>query len=207
MSADPGGSLSESPPTPPTLPYAPTIATPSKWPLVIGVIAIVLGALGALGNLWGAVSPLVLRAMSAQMSAMPGMSQNLAVMEVWRTWIAVSGLVQAAIALLLLLGGANLVGRRPSGPRLILWWAPFKILMVLIGALIGWQVQQDTLAAMQQAAPAAPNLATGAIVFGLVLGVLWGCAGPVFALIWFQRDSIKAEVSTWQAPQAALPPM
>jgi hypothetical protein len=34
-------------------------------------------------------------------------------------------------------------------------------------------------------------------VIGTILGIAWGCALPIFMIVWFTRSKVRAEVSTW----------
>jgi len=176
----------------------PTPARTSSWPTAVGVIAIVFGAGGLLANLWGALAPLFIGAIAEHMPA--GQQASIDVAIHWQNWTVAFSLLQFVLAILLLLGGIGLLQRRPSGRRRLLWWAPLKMLAAVAGLFVGWAMQQESLQVMQQqGGPAAlgAKMAQSFTVVGLVLALLWGCALPVFMLIWFTRPTIRAEVANW----------
>ena len=203
MSTGPIGSIPDPPAAPPTeLVYALPPEKPSSWPSVIGAIAVVFGVLGTLGGLWGVVGPYFMRAM---MSAMPPMPANqtatLAVMQKWQTWTIAASLLGLPLAVVLLTGGIGLLRRRAWARPTCQGWAIFKILVVVATSTVGSLIQRDTFAAMSQADPNMPAMVTGVgesmAVVGLVIGVAWGWALPVFMLIWLARGKIKNEIAGW----------
>lgn len=197
---------SAQPVAPPTQPG--TIATPQRpanWPVVIGTIAIVFGSGGILIGLWGAAAPLGMRLFEwAMAQSQPSAVVELQVdaMQAWLPWTVVSSLVAVAIAILLLLGGIRLTKRRCSSMRLLKFWAVMKIPVVVIVTIAGIFVEERQFEIMSQTSGGIPMPLGGGffdlmIVVGLVFGLAWGWALPVFLLIWLTRGKIKNEVAGW----------
>jgi hypothetical protein len=193
----------ERPPVQPARPAAPPtqagpLPTPSPvpvWPTVIGVIAIVFGAGGALAGLGGVVMSLVTRPMLQRMPNAPAMPQYG---EHWIAWTVLGSLVTCGTAILLLIAGIGIAKRLAWGPRAARVWAVLKMIVVVMGTVISWQTQQGAIEAMKQNAAGAPMLNPQILLsLGMCGGLLWGCALPVFMLIWFTRRSVKEEISRW----------
>jgi hypothetical protein len=188
---------SAAPPTQPgMLPAAP--ATES-WPTVIGIIAIIFGALGALGGLWGLVAPAVMR---RSLANVPGVDQtSLDIMHNWQSWTVTASLLGAILAIVLLVFGIGLMGRKRWSRATGLTWAGLKMALVIATSVVASIIQRETFARMSQQStsmPAMPvNMADTMAGFTLVFGLLWGWALPVFVLIWFSRRKIKDAVAAW----------
>ena len=197
---------SAQPVAPPTQPGA--LATPKRptnWPMVIGTIAIVCGSGGILVGLWTAAAPLVIRLFESAI----GQGQPAAVfhmqvdaMQPWHPWTVASSLVATAIASLLLIGGIRLTKRRRSTMRLLKLWAVMKIPFVVITTIAALLMQERQFEIMSQpssgiATPFGGEFVSVMIVVGLVFGLAWGWALPVFLLIWLRRGKIKDEVAGW----------
>ncbi len=185
-----------------------TIAAPQRpanWPKVIGIIAIVFGSGGTLLGLWGAVAPFGMRLFEwaigqSQSSAL--LHQQFDAMRPWLPWTVVSSLVRAAVAILLLLGGIRLTKRRRSSMRLLRFWAVVKIPFVVIATIAGILMQERQFEIISQPSGGMPMPFGGEfvslmLVVGLVFGLAWGWALPVFLLIWLRRGKIRNEITGW----------
>ena len=178
---------------------------PTNWPMVIGTIAIVFGSGGILVGLWGAAAPLGMRLFEwAMEQSQPSAVVELQVdaMQAWLPWTVVSSLLATAIAMLLLLGGIRLTKRRRSSMRLLKFWAAMKIPVVVIVTVAGILAQERQFEIMSQSSGGIPTPFGGGfadlmMVMGLVFGLAWGWALPVFLLIWLTRGKIKNEVAGW----------
>ena len=173
----------------PVLGYA--SGAPPTWPTVIGVIGIVFGAGAVLMTLGGLVIALIMR-------DAPGMPPSPQFNERWMPWSIASMFVTCGVAILLLVAGIGLAKRRAWGPRLAKVWAVLKMVIVVASTGIGFQVQRETMKAMQQSAGPSPvpNLEM-IVALSMCAGLLWYWALPVFMLIWFSRSSVKAEIAKW----------
>ncbi len=206
MSTDPA---EQAPAMPPPSDPAEVPPSPSTWPTVIGVIAIVLGGLGALFGCLGAFSPLF---MGMMQSIVPeGQVTGLEGMMDWAVWLVALAVVSMLIAVLLLVAGIGITKRRAWGPKVALVWAGLKMIFVVVNSVIGYLVQIAQFEAMQEAMandqnmPAGMGAFMGSLmqafgIFGLLIGVLWGWALPVFLFIWFARKKIRTETAGWAAP-------
>ena len=82
------------------------------------------------------------------------------------------------------------------------YWAMIKIVVALIATVVGVMVQRQTMAAMQASNPAfalPPGMSTVMPVIGVVLGMLWFLAYPVFILTWLSKPVHKQEIASWNA--------
>ena len=200
MSGGPHSFQPAAPFVPPTQPggiRAPQGA--SSWPRIIGIIAIVLGALGILGGLQGMLAPWILEAVA---SIMPrGTEGTLDAVVESANWLIVTSIMTTGVAALLLAGGVGLVKRRQWGIGTCRAWAVLKMLLVLLNTGVGYFVQEASLTALAEQTPRGAQMSeefvTAAVVLGLILGVAWGWAFPVFMLIWLGRGRVKAETSAW----------
>lgn len=200
MSGDPHSFQPVAPFVPPTQPggiRAPQGA--SSWPRIIGIIAIVLGALGILGGLYGMLAPWIVEAIA---SIMPrGTEGTLDAVVESANWLIVTSIITTGVAALLLVGGVGLVKRRQWGVGTCRAWAVLKMLLVLLNTGVGYFLQQASLAALSEQTPGGAQmpqeLVTAMVVVGLIFGIAWGWAFPVFILIWLARGKIKAETSAW----------
>ncbi|MCH8881719.1 MAG: hypothetical protein IID34_17775 [Planctomycetes bacterium] len=197
---------SAQPVAPPTQPG--TIAAPQRpanWPKVIGTIAIVFGSGGILVGLWGAASPFGMRLFEwAMEQSQPSavVDRQVAAMQAWLPWTVGSSLLAVAIAILLLLGGVRLTKRKRSSMRLLKFWAVMQIPVVVIVTIAEMLMQERLFEIMGQSPGGIPmpfggGFADLMLVVGLVFGLAWGWALPVFLLIWLTRGKIKNEVAGW----------
>ena len=191
------------PPTQPGTIVAPQ--RPANWPKVIGTIAIVLGSGGIFVGLWGAASPFGMRLFEwAMEQSQPSavVDRQVAAMQAWLPWTVGSSLLAVAIATLLLFGGIRLNKRKSSSMRLLKFWAVMQIPVVVIVTIAEMLMQERLFEIMGQSPGGIPmpfggGFADLMLVVGLVFGLAWGWALPVFLLIWLTRGKIKNEVAGW----------
>ncbi|MBN1513150.1 MAG: hypothetical protein JXB13_14135 [Phycisphaerae bacterium] len=186
---------------PPLTPTAyPAPAQPTSWPKVLGIICIVFGGLGILGGVWGILSPVFNEWLA---SLMPP-QQQAAMEEAAKVnpYPVATSLFMLAIAALLLAGGIGLVRCHGHAIGLLRGWAVIKIFWVIVGTFVGLHMTRELMEEMQKQTGSGPvpgmeAIMTAGFVFGVVVGILWGCALPVFVLIWFSRRKIRNEVASW----------
>jgi hypothetical protein len=115
-------------------------------------------------------------------------------------WMIVLGLGAAVMGAILVIVGIGILKRRPWAIPVSRAWAGAKIFFTIAYNLINYQIQQEMMSTMPQGqnmpAMAAPFM-TIFLVIGLAVGIVWGCALPVFLLIWFRREKIQAETAEW----------
>jgi len=171
----------------------------SAWPGVIGVIAIVLGALGAVGGLYGILAPWIVEEIASIMPS--GTEDMLDAVRESAPWLVGASIITTGVAALLLAVGVGLVKRRRWAVGTCRAWAVLKMVWVLANTVVGYYVQQASLSAISERTPTAaqmsPEFVDAMVVVGLIIGVAWGWALPVFLLIWLGRGKIKAETSAW----------
>ncbi len=187
---------SAQPVAPPTQPG--TITAPQRppnWPAVIGIIAIVFGCFGILGGCAGILSPFTTQMFSGFMPAgqQEALEQSVALNVIY----GIGGLFVATV---LLLGGIRLRARRRQALLLIRTWAVVKPVLSVGGAVLGYQSMQHQMEAMQND-PNVAAMGTGILstfgLVGMVIGLLWTCALPIFMLTWFSREKIKSDTEGW----------
>jgi hypothetical protein len=113
---------------------------------------------------------------------------------------AALSLLSMLVAVMLLVGGVQLLRRCSSCATLLRAWAGAKLILALLLAGAGWIALASSLEAMQAAqSPGLPSPAVmrGFGLIGMAITLLWQWALPIFMLIWFSRGSIRASVERW----------
>lgn len=197
--------MSDAPPTFSTSSVGPS--TESTWPVKLAMVTIVLGALGAVGGVCGIAGSLMSGAMAGMMGGMtpppgsgPSPAETFEIVARYQGVTIAHALVSIAVGVLLLVAGIKLRKRLKQSRKLIMIWAPLKVVMALAGSAIGYVMQQESAKLMAAAATAANPVAGYMETMQTVMEILmfvWGIAFAVFMVIWFTRDSIAAEVETW----------
>ena len=168
----------------------------SSWPTAIGVIAIVFGVLGVLYHLFSIV-PFALRWFGVNVDD-PDPDMKVALS--WETWIVLLAGLATALAVVLLVAGIGLVRRRRRAVRTLAGWATFRMLLAVGQAAVNYRLAPAQYAVMRND-PSMAGMPSGFVelIGPITAGVLliWGCALPIFLLIWFGRRKIKDEVTTW----------
>ena len=190
---------------------------PSSWPMVVGIIAIILGAGGILaygcGGLIGNVGMVfVSNWMRSTGVVDPVQQAQMEVLRDYLAWNIVNSLFSTGLSILLLIAGIGLVRRRSSSMRVSIVWAILRMLWALPASVMGYAVAVAQFDAMERAAAESGDSLPAGIfgimqafgIVGVVLGLLWACAFPIFTLIWFSRRKIKAEIAQWGRPASAL---
>lgn len=180
----------------------------TAWPIVLGIIALIFGGFGLISNLFGAVSPFLFEGIMTSLAGnLPGEAQesmqaSMEVARAWRTWSVGFALVSVLVSAMLLVGGILLMMRRASAAQLLKLWSVARIFTAVVGAYVAFRIQQATFAAMRgsiaEEMDQVPETFIAAFaMFSNVFSLLFGCALPVFMLIWFARQAIKDEVACW----------
>ncbi len=190
-SQDPQPAEGTTPPLQP-LPYRPVEPVRTVWPTVLGIIGIIFGAFGILSGLWAGVAemvPALHQAAASQPTPISG------------TYAMITGLVNIALAVLLLVGGITLIGRRALAVTLLKTWAIVDIITAIGGFVFVLAGMSQMVQTMQQQNPAMakapPAVLEAAIIGGICIGGLFALALPIFTLIWFGRQKIKDEIAAW----------
>jgi TRAP-type C4-dicarboxylate transport system permease small subunit len=116
-------------------------------------------------------------------------------------WMIFLNVLTVLIAILLIVGGAKLMKRQAQCRMMLLSWAALKILLAVIGSVLGYFSLLDQIAAVEKSGTATPAMSQSATqlmgLFSMGFGFLWAIAGAVFIIIWFKREKIRSEVSSW----------
>lgn len=194
--------MSELPPVPPAGPTvpptaryaAPALPVAPVWPLAIGIICIVFGAGGVMVGLFGLVSFSVFSSMTAGMQSAPQV-----IAEMQRMTILTSA-VNTPISALLLAVGIGLAKRRRWSLPLARGWAVLRMVAAVVSVVAGVMVQSKQLAFMssQGAVPPGMGRFTDLMAFtGVLFGLAWAWALPVFLLVWLGREKIRGQTREW----------
>jgi len=184
-------SIANAPPTQP----APLRSVPPSWPDVIGIIAIVFGALGAIGGVWGLISPLFMKMLASILPKAQSAMMHKVWTDLWPVMI-LHGLATLTLGIMLLAAGVGLRRRRPWSLPLTRRWAYAKLVVVVLGSILGIIMQREQMAA--QSGPALPpRVMQAMVVAGAAVGLAWGAALPVFMLVWLARDRIRRHTAKW----------
>jgi hypothetical protein len=191
--------------TPPT--FTTAIQT-TQWPKTLGVISIVFGAFGAMAGFCGVIGSAALGPISEAMAKFmptnkggPSPADTFEALQKMQGWMIANSVLTALVAILLIVGGTKLIKRQVQCRLMLLSWAALKILLAVIGSVLGYFSLQDQMAAIEKSGTATSAMSQSATqlmgLFSMGFGFLWAIAGAVFIIIWFKREKIRSEVSSW----------
>lgn len=187
------------------------VESESTWPRVVGIIAICLAALELIGGVCGLFAPFISR--WAQKMVPQGQVTGMEWLQEGSTWmwLVVVQVLTISTAAVCLIAGVKLVRRRFSAVRWCRMWAVIKIVIVLFSSSVNLFVQQAQFQAMSENPQFGQVFAAGGmmkwmVLIGLLAGLAWGWALPVFMLIWFNRRKIRNETAGWEQPDPDPPP-
>jgi len=191
--------------TPPT--FTAAIQT-THWPKTLGIISIVFGAFGAMAGFCGVIGSAALGPISEAMAKFmpagkngPSPADTFEALQKMQGWMIANSVLTTLVAILLIVGGAKLMKRQAQSQMMLLSWAALKILLAVIASVLGYFSLQDQMAAVEKSGTATPAMSQSATqlmgLFSMGFGFLWAIAGAVFIIIWFKREKIRSEVSSW----------
>ncbi len=197
MAAEQSGEIQPSPPVPPTEPgELPACTRQTSWPRTLGIVSIILGVLGVLFGTIGASARLILKAFQVMVEDKGAVDWDAVGRAV--AWLARISLVAAILAAVLLVVGIGLVRRRAWAIRAGKAWAIAQIVVTVLGTAGSHVIQRAIAEALRQAGTSAGGLPLGTSPAATAWSLVWGCALPVFVLIWFARREIREEVAGWR---------
>jgi hypothetical protein len=191
------------PVAPPDYAPGPYRSESGGWHKPIGIISIVLGVCGFVGGCVSALWPLLSPYFEefARNVTPPGRTTGMEGFAEFTGAVLATGLLAMAAGGLLVFAGIGTAKKRPWGPRLSVTWAIVKMIVVVLTLWLGWPMQKASMDSMQKnlgAAPLGSGFYETAMYLGVVFGLLWGWAYPVFLLIWMSRAKVRAQVrDTW----------
>ena len=191
--------------TPPT--FTTAIQT-TQWPKTLGIISIVSGAFGAMAGFCGVIGSAALGPISEAMAKFmpankggPSPADTFEALQKMQGWMIANSVLTTLVAIFLIVGGTKLIKRQAQCRMMLLSWAALKILLAVIGSVLGYFSLQDQMAAIEKSGTATPAMSQSATqlmgLFSMGFGFLWAIAGAVFIIIWFKREKIRSEVSSW----------
>ena len=131
----------------------------------------------------------------------PSPADTFEALQKMQGWMIANSVLTTLVAILLIVGGAKLIKRQAQCRMMLLSWAALKILLAVIGSVVGYFSLQDQMAAVEKSGAASPAMSQSATqlmgLFSMGFGFLWAIAGAVFIIIWFKREKIRSEVSSW----------
>lgn len=192
-------------PTPPPVDPAQIPVKGKTWPKTLGIITIIFGSLGFLGALTG---PLFIPITKNSMQPFVEQGADADAVEQYMADLTSLSWTGAGIGTLLgsllLVGGILLVRRKRTASALLQAWAVLKILG---GGYIQFRnlaLQKTQMSIMfsgkefaGEGAEIAGSITSVATTVGLVFGLLWLAALPVFLIIWFNRARVKEDMEAW----------
>jgi hypothetical protein len=162
---------------------------------VIAIVGIVLGALGLLCR------PLSLVMFVVKMPVENPVIEAMKNDSFIRGWMVIGVATEWLISLLLVLSSVGSLRLRDWGRQGMLAYAPLKLLITIVGQVIGILAINPTLApAMKQAAAQQPSAFQMSPTTSIVLVILWSVWLPLWILWTYTRPAVKA------AFQQGLPP-
>ncbi len=199
--------------TPPTRAgTVPASTLPSTWPTILGVISIIFG-LGAavMYGLCGPIMTLFMPMMAESFQGIPGGEASAAQMSALDDlkWLIIGMNLMLGIAgVLLLIAGTGILRRRAWCMRLVIIWAIGKIILSIPNGFISHHINKVQMDAMREASAqtggqnAPPAVLFGLVdslsVIGIIVGIAWAIALPVFMLFWFGRRKVRTEIAGWR---------
>jgi cytochrome c biogenesis protein CcdA len=189
--------------TPPPFNTAPpALESPKSWHRTLGTIAIIFGSLGLLQ---GVIAPFTLLIVERQMQAAVKMGAEQEAVDSYLAQLKTVSYLGAAtyflLGILLLVGGILLLRKRSASATILKIWAVLKIAggaFILFKNSSLTKMQMELMFSSQgKEAEVVGSIATYAVWFGIIFGMIWLCALPIFLLVWFNRSKIKQDIATW----------
>ncbi len=175
----------------------------SKWPTTLGIISLIFG-IGGIGQ--AVIAPFSAAMTRSSMQAFVEQGADQAEVDDFLATLQANSYLNGGVVLvlgvILLVGGIMLLKRKPASSVVLQAWAVLKILGGGFIIFKSMAVQKTQMAIMFSATAGSEaemigNITRYAMWFGLAFGLLWLIALPVFLLIWFNRDTIKTQMSEW----------
>lgn len=192
---------------PPTTSEGVDLPAYSSWAKGVGICGIVYASLGLLGSCMTFGSAFAMQFVSSMVSSQPGgpqMSQaqqaqlDVSAQYAWMSMVL--GPLMFAIAAWLLIASIGVVRCRSWSGRQTVLSCLARVAFGILSSVGGGVVMVESLAAMRAAPdydPSMDGVVIASGIAGIGFGIVWSLLYPGFALVWFNRPKIKAEVRGW----------
>jgi hypothetical protein len=197
------------PPTPgaapPTVPGVLGAGSVSRvrWPNTLGIVLVCFGVLGSIHGAWNALAPRVMAEVTPTYTPAGTSGVNpMSVMRDWSVGLTISGLVLAAVSLVLIAGAVGLMLRKAWARAAILAWVPLKVGGGILTGVVSGLMQEEMMRAVSQGT-GMPGGLNHIMLWGTAaLTTLWYAILPGFALFWFFRPAVRRDLRIWtQTPR------
>lgn len=195
------------PPTPPPIQTPPGSGTTvAKWPKVLGIILLIFGVLG-LGQ--GIIAPFSFYLTKNQMQQFVKMGADQDRVDDYLSQLKslslMSGVAYALISILLISGAILMLKRRRICSPLLQTWAVLKILVggYTVFRQIGLSTLQMSIMMLNdkkmggKEAEMMESIVGYSMKIGMVIGMIWLCALPIFVIVWMNRAKVRDQMETW----------
>jgi hypothetical protein len=119
--------------------------------------------------------------------------------------LALSSVLNAMAAAILLVAGVGLLRRRPWSRTCAMVWAGVRAAVLIPSGVIGYRMNKAQFEAMRTAAADSPapmptsfyGMMESLTIVIVAFDALWKLALPVFFVVWLMRRKIRDEVARW----------
>jgi hypothetical protein len=181
--------------------FMPPVLPPRRasWPTAVGIISICLGSMNLFWVLAGA-------AMQSAATELPGKANVQMQLPEFRDLQISAQVLGSVVNLVLVTAGILVLKRRPLGRPLHLLYALLGIGSAAFGLYVAMTMMPAMLRKMAAVSPESGRMLgvmKASMTAGMVMGIAWGCAYPVFLLIWFHLSKVRLEVNRWTTGAAS----
>ncbi|MEN8796713.1 MAG: hypothetical protein ABF328_08400, partial [Akkermansiaceae bacterium] len=176
---------------------------PSSVPKVFGIIHLVYAGLGMIGGLMGLANPALAKFTTgpileiAKKSGKSTEAYESAVAETAR-YAMMNGVVQIALAILLLIAGLNLIKYQLKGAKLSKIWALARIPLAIVFSFLSMDATKRMMTTQNELIgtgnPSMDNMMETMGTVGIVFGILMVSVYPILTLIFLSRAKVMASL-------------
>lgn len=181
----------------------PVMEQPSSVPKVFGIIHLVYAGLGMIGGLMGLANPALAKFTTgpiletAKKTGKSTEAYESAVAETAR-YAMMNGVVQIALAILLLIAGLNLIKYQLKGAKLSKIWALARIPLAIVFSFLSMDATKRMMTTQNELIgtgnPSMDNMMETMGTVGIVFGILMVSVYPILTLIFLSRAKVMASL-------------
>lgn len=181
----------------------PVMEQPSSVPKVFGIIHLVYAGLGMIGGLMGLANPALAKFTTgpiletAKKTGKSTEAYESAVAETAR-YAMMNGVVQIALAILLLIAGLNLIKYQLKGAKLSKIWAVARIPLAIVFSFLSMDATKRMMTTQNELIgtgnPSMDNMMETMGTVGIVFGILMVSVYPILTLIFLSRAKVMASL-------------